>query len=641
MSNMSARAEAIYRRTYSRTKSDGTKETFKETIDRVIEHQRWIWERTKQSALDTNEQQELETLRHILQSRRGLLAGRTLWLGGTEISKRREASQFNCSFLRIETIDDVVDAFWLLLQGCGVGFRAVPGTLSGFSTKIPKLTVVRSSRRSKGGRETNREEYRDGVWTISVGDSAEAWAKSIGKILCSKHVGCKELVLDFSEIRPAGEVLSGYGWISAGDGPLSTAYSKVFDIMNRHEDDLLDHEAIHDIINLLGTVLSSRRSAQISLYHYGMPGWKEFAQYKNDLENTPWRSQSNNSLVFYSKPSREEIREVLDIMVKSGGSEPGMINAATASIRAPWFSGVNPCAEILLSNKGFCNLCEYNIGGLGTEDVMKATNEIMVLARANYRQTCVNLNDGILQKAWDQNNKFLRLCGVSITGIASSYMTNNDLELLRNWAEVGAYSMASSLNLPLPKNVTTVKPSGTISKIMDTTEGMHAPVGKYVFNNINFGNNDPFLRVLKDSGYRTFPNPYDPTGTLVTFPVFNDCPDYGIESAVSQLNRYKNLMNVWCDQNVSCTISYSPDEIQEIEDWLVENWDSYVGVSFILRSNPNLSAADIGYAYLPQEVVSKEVFEKYVKELSDLNADNVISTSDLENDCVGGSCPIR
>ena len=640
--NMSARAEAIYRRTYSRPKSDGTYETFGETIDRVIEHQRWLWERAKGMDLEAHESSELQHLKELLLSRRGLPSGRTLWLGGTEVARRREACQFNCAFLRVQTVHDVVDAFWLLLQGCGVGFRAITGNLSGFSSPIPQVDFIRSTRDSKGGRETNLETYDgDGTWTISIGDSAEAWAKSVGKLLAGKYSDCKRLVVDCSNIRPAGSRLNGYGWISSGDSALVSAYAKIIEIMNAHADKLLTPLAIQDILNLLGTVLSSRRSAQISLFHYGLPGWDDFSSCKSNLAATPWRTQSNNSLVFYSQPTREQIRDVLAIMVASGGSEPGMINALAAIERAPWFSGVNPCAEILLCDKGFCNLCEYDLGAAADLPIEQIWDEMRLLARANYRQTCVNLKDGILQEAWHQNNQFLRLCGVGITGVFKYPLDELDFDMMRTVATKGAEDMAKELGLPMPKNVTTIKPSGTMSKIMDTTEGMHSPLGCYVFNKVGFGNQDPLLKSLIRAGYDTMPNPYDPSATLVTFPVHNGGPLYNTESAVDQLNRYKWLMQYWCDQNVSCTISYSPEELSDIEDWLVSNWQYYVGVSFILRTDPTKRAKDLGYAYLPQEVVTKEEYDEYVSRIKPVNYNNDHSTSDLEDDCVGGSCPIR
>jgi ribonucleoside-triphosphate reductase len=328
-------------------------------------------------------------------------------------------------------------------------------------------------------------------------------------------------------------------------------------------------------------------------------------------------------------------------MLRSGGSEPGMINAVAAIKRAPWFSGVNPCAEILLCDKGFCNLCEYDLGSASDLSYDQVLQEMRLLARANYRQTCVNLRDGILQDAWHQNNQFLRLCGVGLTGVFKSTLDGASLEYLRAWARAAAQEMALELNLPMPKNVTTIKPSGTMSKIMDTTEGMHSPLGAHVFNKVGFGNDDPLLGQLSAAGYDTMPNPYDPSSTLVTFPVFNGGPVYNTESAVKQLNRYKDLMVHWCDQNVSCTISYSPEELQEIEDWLVENWDYYVGVSFILRADPTKRAKDLGYAYLPQEVVTKEEYDAYVSRLRPVSYGTSHSTSDLESDCVGGACPIR
>lgn len=638
-STMSPRAAAVYRRTYCRQKEDGTYETWEGTIDRVISHQRWLWERQLKRPCNGDESNELEALRKIFLSRRGLPSGRTLWLGGTGVSKRREACQFNCSFLRVQTISDVVDAFWLLLQGCGVGFRAVPGNLNGFSNRIEEVEFIRSSRSDKGGQETNSETYRDGVWTIVVGDSAEAWAKSIGKLLAGKRSGCTKLVCDLSNIRPGGLRLSGYGWISSGDVDLVRALQLIVGILNSRADQLLTHMDIHDIMNLLGTVLSSRRSAEISLHAYGIGDWEEFATAKRNLDATPWRVQSNNSLLFYAKPTRPQLEAVLRIMQESGGSEPGIINAQQAIVRAPWFSGVNPCAEILLSDKGFCNLVEYDLSKLDNIEAM--AYEIWLVARANYRQTCVDLNDGILQHAWHENNQFLRLCGVSLTGWHKAKISDDQITYLRSAAENGANSMARDLKTPLPKNITTVKPSGTLSKLMDTTEGMHSPLGAHVFNKVNFGTDDPMLPCLVEAGYEVMDNPYSSSSKLVTFPVYNGGSEFNQESAVLQLNRYKRLMTEWCDQNVSCTISYSPDELPSILDWLWDNWDHYVGVSFILRTDPTKTAADLGYAYLPQEVVTKEKFDEYVARLKPVNYDDGGSTSDLEADCAGGACPVR
>jgi len=653
--NPSLRAQLITRRTYNRPTDDTGKnfESWEQTVDRVVNHQLWLWQR---SGADTVNLDELHELRTLMLERKVLMSGRTLWLGGTSVAQQREASQFNCSFTNVETVQDVVDCLWLLLQGCGVGFSPVVGQLTGFAKPIKELEVIRSDRTEKGGRESNAESYdpSTGTWTISVGDSAEAWAKSIGKLVAHPFPASK-LVLDFSQIRPAGERLKGYGWISSGDAAIAKAYEAIFHILNRRAGSLLTRIDILDIVNWLGTVLSSRRSAEIALFTYGEDEWQEFAVAKKDwwLKNIQ-RAQSNNSLLFKSKPLRSELEEIFDMMVEAGGSEPGFINGQTAAKRAPWFKGCNPCAEILLGNKSFCNLTEVDVGKF-KGDSSGLRRAVHIAARANYRQTCVDLRDGILQEAWHLNNDFLRLCGVGLTGIVRRPdLGAYDYTELQRTATAGAYSMADELGTPRPKNVTTIKPSGTLSKIMDTTEGVHKPLGKYVFNNVNFSKHDPLVPLCRAAGYKVIENPTDPESVLITFPVsWDDVPfdkfvkdgkelEVNLESAVSQLERYKLLMENWCQQNVSATISYSVDEVPAIIDWLMENWNVYVGVSFLFRADPTKTAKDLGYLYLPQEVVTKEVFDEYASRIAPLEIDQANSFEEIQGEeCATGACPIR
>lgn len=654
------RADVIVKRTYSRPDSNNRYETWEEITDRVINHQRWLWNRVAGHTVDNKA--ELEEFRQLMLDRKVTTSGRTLWLGGTDISKTRESSQFNCSFTKVETVYDCVDVLWLLLQGCGVGFTPVVGTLNGFLHTIPTISVVRSTKvvDEKGnytkGIENNVETFVDGVWTIKVGDSAEAWAKSVGKLLAGKYKA-KELVFDFSELRPAGIRLKGYGWISSGDEAIAKAYTAIATILNKRAGQLLTRMDILDIVNWLGTILSSRRSAQIVLFEYGEDEWKEFALAKKDwwLTGNSQRVQSNNSLLFENKPSREQLREIFGLMEEAGGSEPGFVNAETARKRASWFYGSNPCCEILLGNKTFCNLMEIDIAKFrgNSSGLLRA---IELAARANYRQTCVNLQDGILQEAWHLNNEFLRLCGVGLTGIARrDDLSYYDYTAMQRAAVYGAYSMADELELQRPKNVTTVKPSGTLSKIMGTTEGVHKPLGKYIFNNVNFGKHDPLLDKLRQANYRMMPNPADSNGVIVTFPVAWEDVEFdkvhkpdgtvvevNLETAIEQLERYKKIQTAYCQQNVSNTISYSPDEVEGIVDWLLANWDIYVGVSFLYRADPTKTAKDLGYLYLPQEVVTKEVYDEYVATLIDVNFDDTDGEFEIESsECSGGSCPVR
>ena len=1003
----SARAQTITRRTYSRPLEGGGFETWDDIVGRVIGHQRWLWQRALgDRPLDAKQENELEELREVLLARSGSVSGRTLWLGGTEVAKRREASMFNCAFTKIETTHDVVDAFWLLLQGCGVGFEPIVGTLNGF-TKPMEIQVVRSQRHlleQKKGRETNAESYasEDGkvIWTISVGDSAEAWAKSVGKMLAGKRAA-DVLRLDFTQIRPAGQRLKGYGWISSGDETFAPAMQKIAEVLNARAGSLLSRIDILDVLNHLGTTLSSRRSAEIALVPYGDVEWEAFATAKKDfwVHNNYHRQQSNNSLTFHSKPTKNDITDLFALMQASGGSEPGFINFEEGKRRAPWMSGVNPslragtrvyttkgfipieqlqdksfvtltpdgthsvarcwlssekeplwkltldngvvhyataqhewpvadgtkkrtdqlspsdaikfggedelpfgtegnheegflvgytfgngwlgsdyfglcvplkradklvprltaqmqtlgldvtfrakqqeanslefttrgtaivkwfakwgwagkdalpaslwttasedfrkgfieglfradgyyekkakrigisnksetvlrelqillgayrlpfylssfthkelhinghvyadytiwslragaadtinrfvdlfgikgwrvesvrktrlipvtlgvrsceltdleepvwdisvlnenhafslgncftgnCAEILLPNKGFCNLVEINLSHFNGKNAMKLWRTAELLARANYRQTCVNLVDGILQRAWHENNEFLRLCGVGVTGVAEWEPAGDPAvwRMLRDKVKRAAWRMADELRLPRPKAVTTVKPSGTLSKIMDTTEGVHKPLGRYIFNNVRFSKHDPYVQELIDANYRVFQDPSSPDAVLVTFPVAYpnvkmdevDGKFVNLEPAIVQLDRYKSMMDNYVDHNCSVTISYSPDETPEIVDWLFENWGSYVGVSFLYRTDPTKTAQDLGYLYLPQEVVTKEAYEAYVATLKPLsggetgaqaaqNADEEYEI-DAGGECAGGACPVR
>ena len=642
----SVRAQVITRRTYNRPTETGY-ETWEDTVDRVIQHQGWLWDRAlgKPYPEGTAYQAvcgELEELRQLMLERKVMVSGRTLWLGGTDVAKKREASQFNCAHLKVETIHDVVDSLWLLLQGCGVGFTPVVGTLSGFTSPIKDVSIIRSKRTKKGGHEGNKESTDSGTWTITVGDSAEAWAKSIGKLLSFKGKATK-FVLDLTQLRPAGQRLAGYGWISSGDGPISKAFSAIVRILNKKSGQLLSKMDILDIMNWLGTVLSSRRSAEIALVYHDTPAWEQFARAKEDLSSSPHRAQSNNSVVFWREPSDSELDMVFQIIKESGGSEPGIINGEEARRRAPWFSGVNPCAEILLGNKSFCNLSEVDLFKF-KDDSGGLDRALFLAGRANYRQTLVNLDDGILQRTWHENNEYLRLCGVGLTGIATREDLNSyDYKRFKNLAIHGAYSMADELGTQRPKNVTTIKPSGTLSKIMDTTEGCHKPMGKYIFNNVNFSINDPMLPKLREAGYHVVLNPTDEHNAIVTFPVawenirFDKEGDLYVnkESAIEQLTRYKLLMDSYVEQNCSITVSYKEDEVPAIRDWLKSNWSSYVGVSFLPITNTT-------YEYLPQEVVTESRYKEYVAQLTDVDFSDTDSTHEIENDeCESGVCPVK
>jgi adenosylcobalamin-dependent ribonucleoside-triphosphate reductase len=658
----SARAILTYKRTYARpmNKEETEFEDYDQTIDRVINHQRWLWERAQNKPLNQPQERELAQLKLLALDRKSIPSGRVLWMGGTDISKIREVSQFACAATKIETVYDIVDSLWCLLNGTGIGFKPVVGSLTGFAKPIKDVQVIRSQKKiGEKGHPDNVEVWNpeNKLWQIKVGDSSEAWAKAAGKIIAGKYPA-KKLIIDFSEVRAAGSRLSNYGWISSGDENISAAFYAIVQILNKKAGSLLTKMDILDILNWLGTSLSSRRAAEIAFVDYGSNEWEEFAIAKKDywLNNNDHRASSNNSLAFYKKPSIEELKHIFNIMSETGGAEPGFLNANEAERRAPWFIAGNPCMEILLPNKGFCNLFEIDVSKF-RGDTHGLHEAARLAARANYRQTCVNLKDGVLQEAWHLNNDFLRLCGIGLTGIARrGDMIDHDYRQLERVVVNATYSIADELDMPRPKNITCIKPSGTLSKLMDTTEGLHKPLGKYIFNNIIFVKTDPLLNTLREAGYIIFDHPSRQGESLVTFPVCYEDIEFdrvgldngeiievNLESAIDQLNRYKMLQNNWTHQNSSCTISYTPDETPEIVKWMHDNWDNgIVGVSFMYRIDPLATPESSGFPYLPQQCVTKSRYDEYVAKLKPLWFGNIDSiATDLSGNCSDGNCATR
>jgi ribonucleoside-triphosphate reductase len=699
----SARAAIVERRTYLRPlNEEGTVfETPEAMVDRVIGHQRWLWEKQVGRALKPHEEAELEELRALIVERKLSMSGRVKWMGGTDLVKERSSAAFNCSFTTVNTPADLVDVFWLLLQGCGVGFKPIPGLLTGFNENLKEISVIGSTRADKGGAEGNSEHYdpETGDWTIVVGDSAKAWAKALGKIMAGKYPA-KRIVIDLRELRPGGKRLKGYGWLSSGWEPLAKALKRICQILISAAGRVLTALEIGDIVNYLGTVLSSRRSAQIWMLddisseiegfvdfkvdrytYYRKDGsiWPVPADFdwshpkadtildrlaaENGAENNVQREQSNNSILFWSKPARERIVDLLTRIL--AGGDPGFINAAHAKRRAPDFEGGNPCAEILLPSKGFCNLVQvvwHRFNG-NFEGLLRAQ---FIAGRANYRQTCVSMRDGVLQLGWNDNQHLLRLCGVAPLGYVSwEGMDNADmLEAVRDAAIAGTNSMADEFGTPRPRRVTQVQPGGTSSKHLglegdEVHEGAHLSLSRWIFNNMNVTKGEPLVDALRAANYQITDHPTDPTAVIVRIPVeYPPSPmftpmtmtingreeevEVNMESAVSQLERYRMLMKHYVQHNCSITISFDETEIEAMADWFMDHWDDYVGVSFLRRNDPTKSAEDLGFKYLPQQAVSKRMYDEYVRTLLplDLSRDNSLDMIDM-GDCATGACPIR
>lgn len=676
------RGDIIARRTYCRPlDADYEKrESWDDVIQRVMSHSLRLWA----DAGGVPVRQEIESLGGMLKGRKhGMVAGRTLWLGGTELAYRRPACQFNCAFSNINSVPDFRDCFWLLLNGAGVGFNPANEGRSAIRGLNPGigLDIIRSTRdKTYRGREDTQIAVLEATLTISVGDSAEGWVRALQGILNAPLTDedFTSITLDFSECRGAGQALKGYGWMCTGSDPFATALERIVGIMKGYlksvSDDFvlrytptgrgpLNPIQITDMKNSLGEILSTRRSAQIACLDFSNPFIEEFVDMKSreNLARFPWRMQSNNSVMFEDDDMTPENVNWIKEQVREHAIEPGIINASAARRRAPWFAGLNPCAEILLADGGFCNLVEVNLSAFvdedGTLNLRDAETAVYLLARHNYRQTCVNLKDGILQDKWHNNNERLRLCGVSLTGFGEHEPTEFELRVLKRMADFGAYSMAVELGTTLPANITTVKPSGTVSKVMGTSEGVHTPIGRYIFNWVCFSSIDPLLPSLREANYTIIDHPTIPETVLVCLPQeFKSDKlqksehgfEYDDEPVEAQFKRYMKVQHNWCDQNVSNTIYYRPTELDTLFDLIFDNWDDYVAFSFQPRQDLSKTKEEIlaecNSPYLPQELVTQEVFENYVNQLQTFDVFGVDDGDfDLldEEGCANGACPVR
>lgn len=979
------RARAVDLRTYLRPLDDAgaSFETRDQMLTRSMrDHHARLW-------ADAGGEPDAAELDELLSlGRRGLsgVSGRAQWLGGTRYAYERANCLFNCSACEIATVFDLVDGAWLLLNGCGLGFRPRVGTLHGYQRPIRDLEIVPSHRgRDHRGREHNVEtlpcESNGWTWTIGVGDSAAAWAKAGGKMFAPRSIIADRLVLDFSQVRGPGGRLRGYGWICNGYAPLAAAMAAFHGILNDSAGNLLDEIQIMDVMNWWGTVLSSRRAAELCAIDAHNPRAAEFMRSKlRYWDGNPQRRQANHTVFYWSKPSRARIEELLRHMDECGG-DPTVGNGEALTNKCPWADLVNPCvpgqtrvltdagyaridslvgrkvdvwngsrwsqvepavtghdqplvrvslsdgtslvctpahewvvddgthaapaqtrrhaadlrpgdrlarhdmplveagepfplaythgfycgdgfdhadgeharlygrevclssrlvgevrgpdatgrayvrspddmpaesavphgadvrgrvewlaglldaggtvvrnpdgvslqiasvdlpfllevrlmlttlgvqakigrpmpggdrempdgrggealrprqashrlvidahdvcrlldagmvtgrpdidgrapdrdagrsvevvsvedagvapevycfteplehkgtfegvvtgqcAEIGLPPRGFCNLVSNCLPRF-RRDFATLERAIYLIARANYRQTCVDLDDGVLSREWDQTNRSLRLCGVSATGVVQSdWLTDYQIRRMRNAAVAGAYSMADELGLPRPKAVTCLKPEGTWTKTVsgfdvgEVTEGTTRPLGRRIFNWINFSHHDPLVARHEAAGYRVMQNPSDAANVLVCFPIEYRNVAFGVangrevnlESAVSQLDRYLRWNNLWADHNVSTTVSYSPEEIPDIARWVDENWDrGYVSAAFLRRADPTRSAKDLGHPYLPQDVVTEADFRAYAETLRPVDYAGVHGIYDLESpSCEGGACPAK
>ena len=657
----------VFTRTYSRYLPKlNRREFWWETVRRAVEYN---------CSLAPTSREEAETLYDNIYHMRQFLSGRTLWVGNTKVASEYPMANYNCAFEVIDDFHAYHDLFYLLMVGSGVGVRV----LKEDAAKLPKIRtdmkILHKAYNARPKEErlefTNLAFTKDDV-TISIGDSKEGWAQALDhyfNILTSNEYNrIKTMIVEYDSIRPRGERLKVFGGTASGYESMMTMLDKINKVITaagvrsgEYRTQLQPIDLL-DIANIIGENVVSggvRRTSEIGLIDQDDETCIKAKSNLYKQINGRWemdksishRQMSNNSIFYRRKPTREQLHWHIQQMRYSG--EPGWINEEAGLKRRPNFKGCNPCGEILLDSHGLCNLTTINVKAFvkdGKLDLKGLLAAQRLSARAGFRMTCRELE----MHSWNQVQQRDRLVGCSVTGWqdmvnAANLSREEQIEVLkamREAARKAADEIAESMNMTKPLLVTTVKPEGTLSLLPTVSSGVHYSHSPYYVRRIRITATDPLCKVCEELGYPVLPevgqDPLNPKTKVVEFPV--QAPSGRVKadvSAIEQLENYKMFMEHYVDHNCSITVHVRDNEWADVEEWVWNNWDDVVALSF-------LSYDDSFYDLMPYEEISKEEYEKRKSAMHPFNP-SLISKYEREeteldigaSDCVNGVCPVR
>ena len=689
----------VYLRTYSRwNETQMRREEWKETVHRVVEYSMKLYQGpATQEELRKEAEYMFDAMFHL----RLFPAGRTMWIGGTEAERKFGTANFNCAFTVIDKLEAFVETFHLLMVGAGVGFRILPEDVAKLPEFYTNVAVAHKPYHGKSKAERIEEtlvyEDNDGEKTsilIVVGDSKNGWVTALDLYLRAMlRNDVESIVINYDSVRPMGEELKTFGGRASGHQALKNMFRAIHRVIRSSKGKLSPLNAM-DILNYIGqnvVVGGVRRTSEIALFgandtevlNAKVGLWTSGSEtYGNDQ-----RSMSNNSIFFNEKPSKEQLLDIFTRIQNNG--EPGFVNAEAARKRRPNFSGLNPCAEILLADRGVCNLTEVNMsaflvydsGEYPTIDIEGLFEAVKLATRIGLRQTNVTLD----LPEWDKIQKRDRLTGVSLSGMMDfesalgwvkdesyTYSISNDLAALladlKDTANDEAVRYAKEMRVPTPLLTTTIKPSGTISKLPMISSGAHRSRAPYFIRRVRITASDPLAKVMLDAGYPVYPSVKSGGPTeqqlsemsayelytelqksdtwVIEFPIKTNATFASSEeSAINQLGRYLDIQKYWADHNTSITIEFAPEEVNQLIAMLLDNWNNYVAVSFMPKNTT-------AYPQMPEQVITEQEYNSRAAVIKDVNPNDIVEAlkeierenkmSDLDDaDCANGVCPIR
>ena len=611
--------EIVYKRTYSRIKEDGINEEWWETVARCINGAQKIGADYTKS--------EAQKLYDLVFNLKCNFAGRMLWqLGTTTVDRFGGNSLLNCWGVCIRDIDDFCFIFENLMLGGGVGFSI-------------RKEDVHELPRVKEGVVITHEKTNDADYIVP--DSREGWVKLLKKCLKSLFYTGESFTYSTILVRSSGEHIHGFGGKASGPGILIDGIEKIASVVQEREGKKLRSIDVLDICNIIGSVVVAgnvRRSAEIAV---GDPDDYLYLRAKRwDLGNIPnWRAMSNNTIY---ADSYEHISDTVWKGYDGSGEPYGFFNLPLAQKTGRLGERskdrceiINPCAEILLESHECCNLSEIYLNNVESKTELKECAKLLYKT-----QKAICALPFIHKKTEEVVHRNMRI-GVGVTGICQSLDKVEWLEECYEYLREFDESWSTRKGYPTSVRLTTVKPSGTLSLLSGSTPGVHPAYSSHYIRRVRMSSDDTLVDVCRDANYpveyaKNFDGTEDRSTVVVEFPChINGSTILARDmTAIKQLELVKELQTKWSDNSVSVTVYYKLEELDEIKEWMKNNYEkSLKTVSFLLHS-------DHGFAQAPYEEITPEEYEKRVSRIKDIKK---IKTGDLLEgvECEGGACPIR
>ena len=590
----------IHMSRYSRwIEDEGRRETWGETVGRLVSFFK--------SHIDTNYEggvtdEEWNEIEESILSLEVMPSMRALMTAGKALD-REHVSGYNCSYIPIDSPRAFDEVLYILMNGTGVGFSVERQ----YADKLPTVPA---------------EEFEHIDSVVSVTDSKDGWARAFRDLIAYLYTG-RVPKINVSKVRPAGERLKTFGGRASGPQPLVDLFDFTINKFKEARGRKLSSMECHDIVCKTGEVVvvgGVRRSALISLSNLSDQRIRT-AKTGDWWTTNPERALANNSVAYTEKPDPGIFMKEWLSLYESKSGERGIFSRASAQKKAAengrreshWDFGTNPCSEIILRPNQFCNLTEIVVRAGDTINTL--TRKIKVATLLGTIQSTFT-NFGYLRKVWQDNTEEERLLGVSLTGIMDSELLNGKesglaktLETLKKVAVECNKEYAEKFNINQSTAITCVKPSGTVSQLVDSASGIHARHNPYYIRTVRGDNKDPLTEFLKASGIPSEPDVMKPDHTTVfSFPMM--APKGSVcrtdMTAIQQLEIWKTYAKHWCEHKPSVTISVKEEEWVPVGAWCWENFEYLSGVSF-------LPFSDHTYQQAPYQDIDEDTYKKLVK----------------------------